>query len=83
MRCVLQALRAATSDPARFLGIGAESGTVSVGKRADLLLVESNPLEEISHLWRRVGVVLAGRWLPQAELDAMLERMAASYPSNP
>jgi imidazolonepropionase-like amidohydrolase len=78
-----QALRAATSDPARFLGIGAESGTVSVGKRADLLLVEANPLEEISHLWRRVGVVLAGRWLPQAELDAMLERMAASYPSNP
>ena len=78
-----RALRGATSEPARFLGIGAESGTVSVGKRADLLLVEANPIEEISNLWRRVGVVLDGRWLPQAELDAMLERIAASYPSSP
>ncbi len=76
-----QALRAATSEPARFLRIGAESGTIGVGKRADLLLIEANPLEDLSNLWRRVGVVLDGRWLPQAELDVLLERMAATYPS--
>jgi imidazolonepropionase-like amidohydrolase len=78
-----QALRAATSDPARFLGIDGESGTVGVGKRADLLLIEANPLEDLENLWKRVGVMLDGRWLPRAELEAMLERMAASYPSSP
>jgi imidazolonepropionase-like amidohydrolase len=78
-----QALSAATREPARFLGIDGESGTVGVGKRADLLLIEANPLEDLSNLWRRTGVVLHGRWLPRAELDAMMERMAASYPSTP
>ncbi len=78
-----QALRAATSEPARFLNIDAQSGTIAVGKRADLLLVEANPLQELKNLWRRVGVVLNGRWLPRAELDSMLERMAASYPPTP
>jgi imidazolonepropionase-like amidohydrolase len=75
-----QALRAGTRDAARFLGIEAESGTVAVGKRADLLLVEANPLEDPANLWRQIGVMLNGRWLPKAELTRMLERMAATYP---
>jgi imidazolonepropionase-like amidohydrolase len=78
-----RALRAATSEPARFLGIDGESGTIGVGKRADLLLIEANPLDDVSNLWRRTGVVLHGRWLPRAELEAMMERMAATYPSSP
>jgi hypothetical protein len=51
-----------------------------VGKRADLLLVDANPLDDPSNLWRQVGVMLNGRWLPKAELTRMLERMAATYP---
>jgi hypothetical protein len=74
-----QALRAATRDAARFLGIEGESGTVAVGKRADLLLVDANPLDDPSNLWGQVGVMLNGRWLPKAELTRMLERMAATY----
>jgi imidazolonepropionase-like amidohydrolase len=75
-----QALRAATSEPARFLGIDGDSGTIAVGKRADFLLVEANPLEDPGNLWQRVGVVRNGRWLPEAELIRLLERMAAAYP---
>ncbi len=75
-----QALRAGTSDAARFLGIDADGGTIGVGKRADLLLVDANPLEDPSNLWRLSGVMLNGRWLPQAELHRMLEQMATTYP---
>ncbi len=73
-------LQAATLDAARFLGVAAESGSVTVGKRADLILLDANPLESIDNLWRQNGVVLAGRWLPRKELMAMLDATAATYP---
>jgi imidazolonepropionase-like amidohydrolase len=78
-----RALRAATADPARFLGIEAEAGTVAVGKRADLLLVEGNPLDDLDNLWRRRGVMVAGRWYGEQELQAMLEHAAKTFPSGP
>jgi len=76
-----RALRAATINPAQFLGIGSEAGTVAVGKRADLLLVDANPLEDVANLWKRSGVMVAGRWLPEAELRRLLEELAATYPA--
>jgi imidazolonepropionase-like amidohydrolase len=75
-----QALRAATADPARFLGIDTDSGTIAVNKRADLLLIDANPLEDVRNLWRRSGVVVNGRWLADADLNRMMDAMAASYP---
>jgi imidazolonepropionase-like amidohydrolase len=77
-----RALQAATRDPARFLGIDSESGTVAVGKRADLVLLEANPLDDLSNLWRQAGVVLNGRFLSKAELQEMMESMAAAYPKT-
>jgi imidazolonepropionase-like amidohydrolase len=76
-----RALRAATINPAQFLGIGSEAGTVAVGKRADLLLVDASPLEDVANLWKRSGVMVAGRWLPEAELRRLLEELAATYPA--
>jgi imidazolonepropionase-like amidohydrolase len=75
-----RALSAATRDAARFLGIESESGTVAVGKRADLVLVEGSPLDDLSNLWRQAGLVLNGRFLAKAELHGMMEKMAAAYP---
>jgi imidazolonepropionase-like amidohydrolase len=77
-----KALRAATADPARFLGIDSENGTIAVNKRADLLLIDANPLEDVLNLWRRSGVVVNGRWLPTAQLLRMLDEMAAGYPKS-
>jgi imidazolonepropionase-like amidohydrolase len=71
-------LETATRNPAEYLGRLSESGTVEIGKRADLLLVEGDPLGDLSRLRRPVGVVLGGRWLPRAELDGLLDRVAAS-----
>ncbi len=72
-----QALRGGTVNVARFLGELETMGTVTVGKRADLVLVEANPLLDIGALRERAGVMVNGRWLPAVELEAELERIAA------
>ncbi len=47
-------------------------GTVEVGKRADLLLVLGNPLEDIAALRDLRGVMAAGKWFSEEELDQMM-----------
>lgn len=78
-----QALRAGTVEAARALGAEADWGSVSVGKRADLVLLEEDPLLDVRHAARRVGLVLAGRWWPEAELQRQLEQRAASFEAPP
>jgi hypothetical protein len=71
-----QALAAATRAPAEYLGRQKEFGTVEIGKRADLLLVDGNPLEDVANARKSSGVALRGQWLPAADLDAMLTSIA-------
>lgn len=67
-----QALFAATAEPARMLGpLGGDAGVVAAGRRADLLLLSADPLADVGNAETRVGVVLAGRWLDEAELTRM------------
>ena len=54
-------------------------GAVTVGQRADLLLLEENPLEHVSHTRNRMGVMVRGNWYTQSELDALVEDFVASY----
>jgi imidazolonepropionase-like amidohydrolase len=68
-------LRAATADAARFLGAPHEFGVVEPGARADLLLVSSDPLTAPLPVVPD-GVVLRGKWLARAELDARLADIA-------
>ncbi len=75
----LEALRAATLVPARFLRVDRESGSVAPAKRADLVLVEGNPLEDIAASARVWGVFVNGRWLPRDELDERLTALAARH----
>jgi hypothetical protein len=69
-----QALQASTADAAAFLGEVDQWGTVVVGSRADLLMVEDDPLVEVTNASRIAGVMKRGRWLPIAELFERLER---------
>jgi imidazolonepropionase-like amidohydrolase len=54
-------------------------GTVAVGRRADLLLLNRNPLEDVGHVADRAGVMVRGRWLPESEIQAGLERLATQF----
>jgi imidazolonepropionase-like amidohydrolase len=53
-----EALRTATLNPARVLGVDAELGTIEEGKLADLVLLDGNPLEDIANT-RRISAVIA------------------------
>jgi len=68
-----QALEAATSTPAEFLKSNA--GVIAPGKQADLVLLSANPLQSIANAEKRVGVMLKGQWLPEADLMAMLDQI--------
>lgn len=70
-----EVISATTSEPARFLGKQAEFGVISAGKRADLILVEGNPLQELDCLKKLRGVVVRGTWLSRERLDGMLAEM--------
>jgi imidazolonepropionase-like amidohydrolase len=76
-----EALQTSTTHPMEFLGQLDEAGTIEVGKRAELVLLEANPLEEITNTRKIAGVMLQGRWLPQAELQQGLDDMTAFYES--
>ena len=71
------ALKTATSAPAEFFQAADQFGTVREGLSADLILLQRNPLENVSALRALEGVMVRGRWLPRAELDEMLEAIAA------
>ncbi len=67
-------LRTATVNAAEFLeGSRAKSGAIREGYRADLLLIDGNPLEDLAHLRKPGGVMLAGGWYTSAQLAQMLD----------
>ena len=72
-------LAAATRNPAEFFGTIKQTGTIEKGKRADLVLLEANPLENIAHTERRAGVMLKGGWFTQTELDKWLDEIAPRF----
>ena len=54
-------------------------GTIEKGKRADLILLEANPLDDIANVSKIAGVMVSGRWFPREEIDARLATIVARY----
>jgi imidazolonepropionase-like amidohydrolase len=73
-----QALQTGTVNVARYFGTEAEGGTVAAGRRADLVLLDANPLENIANSARIAGVMLNGRWMDRAAID---KRLQAAFPN--
>jgi len=77
-----EALEAGTRNAAEAMGKSAEFGTVEEGNRADLILLEDNPLDDVGNIQKRVGVMVRGRWLTEMQLQSMLNGLAESYKPN-
>lgn len=66
-----EALHAATLAPAAFLGFPDQDGRIAEGRRADLVLLDDNPLVSLDTLRRPAGVIANGRFYDRAALNAM------------
>jgi imidazolonepropionase-like amidohydrolase len=78
----MQALQSATSRPAEFLNRATEQGTIAPGQRADLVLLDANPLADIHNTQKIQAVFLKGKLFDRETLDALLNR-AAQFASKP
>jgi imidazolonepropionase-like amidohydrolase len=69
-------LQAATANPSQYLGTFDKVGTIEKGKRADLVLLDGDPLENISNTEKRAGVMLKGKYYTQEEMNKWLDEAA-------
>ncbi len=74
----LRILQMTTWDAAEFLDATDVMGTVDVGKHADLVVLDANPVESADHLHRIAGVIRGGHYYSPADLDAIKDNVAAS-----
>jgi len=74
----LAVLQAATRNAAAYFGESDQWGSVAPGQRADLLLLNANPLQDVKLTRALVGVMVRGQWLPRTELETRLEQVAAA-----
>jgi imidazolonepropionase-like amidohydrolase len=74
----LQALQAATRNPARVLGLADSLGSIEAGKLADLVVLDGNPLEDIRNTQKIHAVVADGQLYRRADLDRLLEKAQAA-----
>jgi imidazolonepropionase-like amidohydrolase len=79
----LAALQAATRRGAELLGREGELGRIAAGMRGDLVLLDASPLDDIRNTRRIAGVMARGRYRARAELDTLLERIAAGFAGPP
>ena len=74
----VQALRAATWGPARFLRMEKDLGSIEKGKIADLVLLDADPLSDITNTTRIRAVVADGRFYDRAAVDELLREVEVS-----
>ena len=77
-----QALEAATRIPSEVMGRADDIGTITVGERADLVLLGANPLDDITNTSQIDGVMVRGRWMAQTDLQSMLDELANKYEAD-
>ncbi len=79
----LDVLRTGTRNVAEYtaesLGMASDFGTVTVGNRADLLLLEADPRDDVANVAQRAGVFVRGQWLSQQDIEQRLTRQAEKY----
>ena len=72
----LQILQSGTINPARFFNMEGQFGTIATGKSADLVLLDANPLQDVTAYSEISGVMVRGRWLDREIIDQKLTEIA-------
>ncbi len=78
-----EVLSAATRVPAEFLKVDKKFGTIKAGLRADLVLLDENPLADISATEKRTGVMVRGNWFPESVLTQWLDEIGKRFSAVP
>ena len=78
----MEALQTATRNPATYLGLSDMVGTVEKEKKADLVLLDANPLENISNTKKIAAVIVAGRLISKPSLDKLLKDAEVAASKN-
>ncbi len=73
-----EALRTSTTNPFEYLGESEKAGTIEAGKQTDLLLLDENPLEDVSAVSKIAGVLIRGRWVGAEEIENRMRELAAA-----
>lgn len=71
-----EVLYSGTAAVGRHFRLAESFGQVAIGHRADFILLSANPLEDVANVQQREGVMLRGRWLPEAEIQKRLAEIA-------
>lgn len=69
-----QAYTTGSTNVAKYFGVEKQVGTVARGMRADLVLVDANPLADVANFPKQAGVMVRGRWIAKAEIDKQLKQ---------
>jgi imidazolonepropionase-like amidohydrolase len=78
----LRILQMTTRDAAEFLGTTSAMGTVDVGKNADLVLLDANPVVDAASLHQICAVIRSGRHYSTADLDDLKDRVRTAHPAT-
>jgi Amidohydrolase family len=71
-----QILQSATKNVGDYYQAVDKFGQVAPGHRADLVLLAGNPIDDLGHIAKRAGVMVRGRWFPEAEIQSRLQKIA-------
>ena len=72
-------LKAGTVNPALYFGDEAEYGMLKVGLDASMVLLENNPLLDISNVSNPAGVMVKGKWISKEAIEGRLRSIAEQY----
>ena len=74
-----QALKTATANPASYVPGFSDAGVLAVGRAANSILVNANPLDDIRALRDPDAVMINGHWRDREQIERMLDRVASTY----
>jgi imidazolonepropionase-like amidohydrolase len=78
----LEAIQIGTLNPARYFGMEGQFGEIIGGASADFMLLDNNPLDDLSNLRNPTGVMVRGKWLSRIEIDKQLAEIARNMISE-